>query len=170
MSEIGIILAILAAISFLIACDIFVKRLAAKRSRKCLWENLLNLLLESEPANQVSHKPKPPMAVDNSLTESLVRHFELSAASRHILTTLALQNGGMSESDVALAVNLQLARQRRRELPAAVVRKIVVILMGADLTTIRQGKLEITIAGRHLHTILQSRSTGAAPASAFASP
>lgn len=169
MSEIGIILAILAAITFLIACDIFVKRLAAKRSRNCLWVYLLNLMLESERANQMAHKPQP-LAMDNSLTESLVRHFELSAASRHILTTLALQKGGMSELDVASAVNLQLARQCRQELPAAVVRKIVMILMGSHLTTIRQGKLEITNAGRHLHTILQSRSTGAAPASAFASP
>ena len=76
----------------------------------------------------------------------------------------------MSESEVLSVVNRQLARQRKRELPPAAMRKVVMILMAADLAALRQGKLEITKAGRQLITLLDAHTTDASPAVAFASP
>ena len=169
MSEVGIILGIVVIVVVAVA-DIIVRLRIAPRRRDKFLEDLLESMTEPESAEQMERMPQASMGVDDSLVESLIRHFELSAISRHVLAALALRTEGMSEPEVVAAVNHQLARQRRRELPATVVRKIVMILMGADLTTIRQGKLEITNAGRHLHTILQARSTAAAPAAAFASP
>lgn len=168
MSEVGIILGIVAIV--VVALDIIARLIIAPRSRDKFLENLLESMTEPEPAEQRERVPQSSMRLDDSLAESLIRHFELSATSRHVLAALALRTEGMSEPEVLSAVNHHLARQRRRELPAAVVRKIVMILMGADLTALRQGRLEITNAGRHLHTILHARSSGAAPASAFASP
>lgn len=169
MSEVGIILGIVAIVVVAVA-DIIVRLRIAPRRRDKFLEDLLESMTDPEPAERMSQVNRAPTVLDVSLVESLLRHFELSATSRHVLAALALRTEGMSEPEVVAAVNHQLARQRRRELPATVVRKIVMILMGADLTTIRQGKLEITNAGRHLHTILQARSTAAAPAAAFASP
>lgn len=169
MSEVGIILGIVIILVVAVA-DIIVRLRIAPHRRDKFLEDLLDSMTEPEPAEKMGRTPQASMGLDDSLVESLLRHFEMSATSRHILTALALQTEGMNEPEVLSAVNHQLANQRRQELPAAVVRKIVMILMRADLTTIRQGKLEITNAGRHLHTILVSRSTGAAPASAFASP
>ena len=169
MSEVGIILGIVAIVGVAVA-DIIVRLRIAPRRRDKFLADLMESMTEPEPAEHMSQVNRAPTVLDDSLVESLLRHFELSSTSRHVLAALALRTEGMSEPEVVSAVNHQLARQRSRELPAAVVRKIVLILMGADLTTIRQGRLEITNAGRHLHTILQARSTAAAPAAAFASP
>lgn len=169
MSEIGIILGIVVIVVVAVA-DIIVRLRIAPRRRDKFLEDLLESMTEPEPAEHMSQVNHTPTVLDDSLVESLLRHFELSATSRHVFAALALRTEGMSEPEILSAVNHQLARQRRRELPAAVVQKIVMILMGADLTTLRQGRLEITNAGRHLHTILQTRSTAAAPAAAFASP
>lgn len=169
MSEVGIILGIVAIVGVAVA-DIIVRLRIAPRRRDKFLEDLLESMTEPEPAEHISQINHTPTVVDDSLVESLLRHFELSAISRHVLAALALRTEGMSEPEVVSAVNHQLARQRRRELPATVVRKIVMILMGANLTALRLGRLEITNAGRHLHTILQARSTAAAPAVAFASP
>jgi len=38
------------------------------------------------------------------------------------------------------------------------VRRVVMILMGADLVALNQGRLEITNAGRQLNTLLEARS------------
>lgn len=169
MSEVGIIFGIVAIVGVAVA-DIIVRLRIAPRRRDKFLEDLLESMTEpelAEPSSPVNHAPT---VIDDSLVESLLRHFELSVISRHVLAALALRTEGMSEPEVVSAVNHQLARQRRRELPATVVRKIVMILMGADLTALRLGRLEITNAGRHLHTILQARSTAATPAVAFASP
>ncbi|MBE0543116.1 MAG: hypothetical protein IH623_17355 [Verrucomicrobia bacterium] len=169
MSEVGIILGIVVIVVVAVA-DIIVRLRIAPRRRDKFLENLLESMTEPEPAERMSQVNRVATVLDESLVENLLRHFELSATSRHVLAALALRTEGMSEPEVVSAVNHQLARQCGRELPATAVRKIVMILMGADLTTIRQGRLEITNAGRHLHTILQARSTSAAPVSAFASP
>lgn len=168
MSEVGIILGIVVIVAVAVA-DIIVRLRIAPRRRDKFLEDLLESMTEPGPADHMSLVNRAQIVLDDSLVESLLRHFELSATSRHVLAALALRSEGMSEPELLSAVNHQLARQRRRELPAAVVRRIVMILMGADLTALRQGRLEITNAGRHLHTILQARST-AAPVSAFASP
>lgn len=169
MIEVGIILGVV-VIVVVVTADIIVRLRIAPRRRDKFLEDLLESMTEPEPAQQTERKPQTSMGLEDSLVESLIRHFELSATSRHILVALAVRTEGMSEPEVLTAVNHQLARQRRRELPAAVVRKIVMNLMGADLTALRQGKLEITNAGRQLYAILQARSTDEAPAPAFASP
>jgi|EBPBio282013_DNA_FD.fasta_scaffold17183_1 hypothetical protein len=169
MNEVGIILGIF-VIVVVVAADMIVRLRIAPSRRDKFLEDLFESMTEPEPAEHMSQVNHAPTVLDHSLVESLLRHFELSAISRQILAALALRTVGMSEPEVVSAVNHQLARQRRQELPAAVVRKVIMILMGADLTALRQGQLEITNAGRHLHTILQERSTAATPAVSFASP
>ena len=75
----------------------------------------------------------------------------------------------MRETEVLAAVNRQLQARGRRELPAAVVRKVVTILMGADLVALRKGALEITSAGSELNVLLQPRAAAVPPAPVFVS-
>ena len=169
MSEVGIILGIIAILTVAMI-DIIVRLVIAPRRRDKFLENLLESMTEPEPADQMSRAPHASAALNDSLAESLLRHFEQSATSRHVLAALTSRTSGMHESEVLAAVNRELAHLRKRELPAAVVRKVVMILMGADLAALSQGRLELTTAGKRLHALLQVRSTDGTPATVFASP
>ncbi len=169
MSEFGIILGITAIVAVAML-DIIVRLVVAPRRRDKYLETLLDSMTEAEPADQMLRAPHASAALDDSLAESLLRHFEQSATSRHVLAALTSRTSGMPESEVLAAVNRELANLRKQELPAAVVRKVVMILMGADLAALRRGRLELTTAGKRLHALLQVRSTEVTPAPAFVSP
>jgi hypothetical protein len=169
MNEIGTILGIIAIVAVALL-DIIVRLVVAPDRRDKYVESLLDSMTEVEPVDQVSRAPHASAALDDSLAESLFRHFEQSATSRQVLAALTATTGGMPESEVVSAVNRELTHQRKRKLPAAVVRRVVMILMGADLAALRQGRLELTIAGKSLHALLQVRSIEAEPTPAFVSP
>jgi hypothetical protein len=169
MSEFGITIAII-VIVIVAATDIIVRLRIAPRRRDEFLENLLNSMIESEPIDPMMRAFQVPTRLDESLGESLLRHFELSTTSRQVLEVLARRSLGMSEIEVLSAVNRQLAFQRKRELPPAVMRKVVKILIAADLLERREGKLQIAEAGRQLINVLQARTMGISPAAAFASP
>jgi len=153
----------------LVVLDVIV-RLGTWRHSKDKWlEELLDSLVEPETATEVSipHRPEPESV--GRLGEHLFRHFQQSAVSRNVLAVLAARKGRMRENEVLAAVNRQLQARGRRELPAAVVRKVVTILMGADLVALRKGALEITSAGSELNVLLQPRAAAVPPAPVFVS-
>lgn len=157
------------ALVAVVAADILVRLVIAPHRRDRWTESLLDSMIESKA--DAREQPILPAAasLDDALGESLVRHFEQSATSRQVLAALAFRAGGTHESEVLTVVNQQLARSRRRELPAAVVRKVMMILMGADLAALRQGRLELTVAGKRLHALLEVRAADGLPSAAFAS-
>lgn len=168
MSEAGVILVVIAIVA-VVAMDIIVRLVIAPHRRDKYLEDLFDSLTEAEPMDQMSRDPHASAALDDSLAESLLRHFEQSATSRHVLAALSSQSDGMRESELLAAVNRELAHSRKRELPAGVVRRVMMILMGADLTALREGRLELTTTGRRLHALLQARSPARALAPAFVS-
>lgn len=175
MIEVGTIFIVLLIVVGVVASAVGVANLIDRRrnlsaGRDKLLEELFESLIEPELLEQTRCESPPLTGTEVSLLENLLRYFELSATSRNVLAALASRSDGMSEAELLSAVNRQLEHQRRRALPATVVRKIVMILMRADLTTNRSGKLTITDEGRLLHTILNTRSTGALPTPVFASP
>lgn len=169
MNEFGIIVGIIAIVAVIVA-DIIIRLVIAPHRRDKWMESLLDSMIEPESAIRDERLFPTAACVDEELGESLVRHFEQSAISRQVLAALAVRTDGMHESEVQQAVNGMLAQERKRELPTAVVSKIVMILMGANLAARRQGKLQLTIAGKRLHALLEVRSSEALPSAAFASP
>lgn len=167
MSEVGIILGIIAIA--VVSADIIVRLWIAPHRRDKWTESLLDSMIESESADRVGQVLPATACLDDVLGESLLRHFEQSATSRHVLAALAFRSDGMPESEVLAVVNRALASSRKRELPIAVVRKVVMILMGADLAALRQGRFKLTVAGKRLHALLEVRSAGLLPSYAFAS-
>lgn len=131
-----------------------------------LWEYI------TRPPESESDVPtvRPAAKVDEPLSECLVRHFESSATSRQLLAILAEHRGGMNQFALIAALNQERLRAQKQELPATAVRKIMFILMGANLAQSNQGKLQITETGWLLHTLLQSRANEAKRTPAFASP
>lgn len=169
MNEFGIIVGIIAIVA-VIAADIIVRLVIAPHRRDKWTESLLDSMIEPESAVRDGRLFPTAACMDEALGESLVRHFEQSAISRHVLAALAFRTDGMHESEVQRAVNGMLAQERKRELPTLAVRKVVMILMGADLAALRQGKFQLTTPGKRLHALLEARSTEALPLAAFASP
>lgn len=168
MNEFTVLVGVIALVA-VVTADILVRLVIAPHRRDRWTESLLDSMIESK-ANRQSKEVLPAAAsLDEALGESLVRHFEQSATSRQVLAALAFREGGTHESDVLAAVNRQLARSRKRELPATAVRKVLMILMGADLAALRQGRLELTVAGKRLHSLLEVRSADTLPSAAFAS-
>lgn len=169
MNEFGMIVGIIAIVAVIVA-DIVVRLVIAPHRRDKWMESLLDSMIEPESAIHDERLFPAAASLDEALSESLVRHFEQSATSRQVLAALAFRTHGMRESEVQQTVNGFLAQKRKRELPAAVVRKVVMILMGADLAALRNGKLQLTTAGKRLHALLEVRSSEALPSAAFASP
>lgn len=169
MNDTGIILCFIAIVAVALL-DIIVRLVVAPRRRDKYVESLLDSMTEVEPSDQRSRAPRASAVLDDSLGEGLLRHFEQSSTSRHVLSALSSRQCGMHESEVLAAVNRELAHLRKQQLPPAVVRKVVMILMGADLAALRQGRLELTIPGKRLNALLKVRLTGAMPTDAFVSP
>ncbi|GEM_PF-316206 len=168
MTEITIIRTI-AAIALFGALGLIVKALVAPRRRDKFLEEILDSMMEPEPVGSSDRVPHASVALDDALAESLLRHFEQSATSGHVLAALASHGGGMPEPDVASAVNDRLSRLHKRDLPESVIRKVVSILARADLAAVEGGRVELTTAGKRLQALLQVRSPGHSAAPVFVS-
>lgn len=168
MNKVEIIFVILAIA--VVALDVIVRLVIAPHRRDKFLETLLDSMTGPEAADSTARAPHAAAALDDALAESLLRHFEHSAISRRILAALTADSDGIRESEVFAHVNRQLAHVGKRALPAAVVRRVVIMLMRADLVTLRGGRLELTTGGKRLHALLEVRSTVTMPAPSFVSP
>jgi hypothetical protein len=130
----------------------------------------MDTLIETDAATQGSEIDRPAAASIEQLGENLIRHFEQSAISRSVLEVLAQRDEVLDEIEVLEAVNDRLANNHKLELPRSVIRKIVMILSGADMIAVSNGSVQITEAGRRLNSILQVRATPGRTSAAFASP
>ncbi|HOW65550.1 MAG TPA: hypothetical protein P5186_20385 [Candidatus Paceibacterota bacterium] len=152
-SEIILLLLAVAAIGV----DILVRLVIAPHRRDQLLTEMLDNLIEPDLVSAPAVLgPEVTHSLDQ-LGGNLLRYFEQAAVSRNILETLAVCENGLSEKAVLAAVNHQLEERRKRALPESVVRKVVMILMGAEFVVLKEGSLRITEAGRMLHTALRAR-------------
>lgn len=81
-----------------------------------------------------------------------------------------MRDEGLNETEILEAVNHGLAQKQKHELPQTVIRKIMMVLMRANMVALRQGSLRLTDAGRQLNALLQTRATSSPPPLAFVSP
>ena len=168
MNETVIFLCVVASAA--VAADAIVRLMIAPHRRNNFLEDLMDTLMETDVATQGAEKGCSSAKSIEELSENLFRHFEQSAISRNVLEVLALRDEGLDEIGILEAVNHRLAERQKRELPQTVIRKIVMILMGADMIALRNGSLQITDAGRQLNALLHARVTYGQPSAAFVSP
>ena len=168
MNEPIIILCVFAIV--VVVADAVVRLVLAPRRRDRFLEGLMDSLIAAGGATQ-DPKAGPADAIPiEQLSDNLFRHFEQSATSRSVLEVLAIRNEGLNETGIVEAVNHGLAQKQNRELPQAVVRKIIMVLLRADMIALRQGSLRLTDAGRQLNALLQTRAARSRPSLAFVSP
>jgi len=141
----------------ILAADIAVRLVIAPHNKDRLVEDLLNILHEPHPVSNAVPGLAPTHLPSESLGEGLLRHFTQSWLSCRIVATLAASDAEMRESDIVAEINAVLIESGRRALPEVAVRKVLMILMGADFVTLRHGALSLTALGRHLHSVLDER-------------
>lgn len=147
------IIIVLAAIGILTA-DIVVRLFIAPRKRERFVADLLNIMYEpGVPAASAAMHVHPNHLWD-ALGEGLLRHFTQSWLSCRILEILAASKPGMCEMDILTEINLALVEKGRQPLPEVAVRKVLMILLGADFVTLHHGTLSLTGQGRNLHRVV----------------
>lgn len=139
----------------ILAIDIAVRLVIAPHKRDQYVEDLLNILHEPHPVPNVKPSHTSMLLPFENLGDALLKHFMQSSLSCQILEILATSNVSMSEADIAIAVNNGLIAKERRALPDAAIRKVIMILMGADFVRLRHGALSLTDLGKNLHGVLQ---------------
>ena len=153
-----------------VVADAIARLVVAPRRRDTFLEGLMDTLIETHAPTQGTGPAPVDTTSIKQLGENLLRHFEQSAISRSVLEVLAIRDEGLNEIGVFDAVNHALTKKHKRELSHTVIRKIMMVLMRADMVTLRQGSLRLTDAGRQLNALLQTRATSSPPPLAFVSP
>jgi len=154
-------LIVLIAAVCLLATDIALRLFVAPQNRDRLVTDLLDIMHEPRLASDTAPGLVPTLLPSESLGESLLRHFAQSSLSCRILDILAANGNAMPEADITAAVNAQLIEKSRQPLPEVAVRKVIMILMGADFVRLRHGLLSLTDLGRQLHRVLGERRRAA---------
>lgn len=153
-----------------VVADAIARLVVAPRRRDTFLEGLMDTLIETDAPTQGTVTAPADATSIEQLGENLLRHFEQSAISRSVLEVLAFRDEGLNEIGIVEAVNHALAKEHKRELPHTVIRKIMMVLMRANMVALRQGSLRLTDAGRQLNALLQTRATSSPPPLAFVSP
>ncbi len=157
----GLIIGVV-ALAVVIVVDIVVRLVVAPHRHDQWTASLLDSLIEPAADEQQNRNFPVGAAMDETLCESLLLHFEQSVASRQILAVLAEPGGGLLEAELQGTVNRQLRGRRRRELPVPALRQVTLILKRAGLVASQRGRWELTIAGKRLQALLEARATAPA--------
>jgi hypothetical protein len=131
-----------------VALDIFVRLYLARKRRDGFYKSLRELRAGLSARNPIS-KPTPAPA-DDSLSQALFAYFQQSFTSRQLITTLATSMEGMAGRQLEKQVAEHVAEKWNRELSIKAIRRVILILMGANLVDLRDGKFALTKVGWNL--------------------
>lgn len=127
-----------------IALDIIVRVFIYPGRRDRFYQALLEMQ-SGMPArrNVVRHE----LAVDEPLSEALLTYFQQSFTSRQVMTALALDPGGLPGKQLEQQIADHVAKKWNRHLSLNAIRRVLMILVGANLVEIRDGKFALTGIG-----------------------
>lgn len=94
-----------------------------------------------------------------SLAKALLQVFQESFTSRHVIAALAKAPDGLEGKELERHVREAAVQKWNRPLSINAIRRVIMILMGANLVDLRDGKFAMTGIGWSLHEKLE---TGAA--------
>lgn len=144
----------------IVAADILIRLRLTSARRERYMKNLLGMLA---PADEISHRredpelPRPEVSLGTDVTNSLLKCFERSFASRQIVGVLAEAPRGITAKELEERFAELAGRAGKNAVPARAIRKVVMNLMSAELVRLRGGRLRTTELGRALHALLNSR-------------
>ncbi len=89
-------------------------------------------------------------AEDETLSQALLAYFQQSFTTRQVLAALATSVDGMRGKELEQQISKHVAEQWNRELSINAIRRVIMILIGANLIELRDGKFALTNVGWNL--------------------
>ena len=131
-----------------VALDIFVRLYFARTRRDSFYKSLLEMQAGLSARTSMS-KPAADQN-DDSLSEALLTYFKQSFTSRQVMTALATSVDGMPGRELEKQIAEHVAEKWNRELSINAIRRVIMILTGANLVDLRDGKFALTKVGWNL--------------------
>ena len=145
---------LIAAALGVVATDALVRLRVAPERRDNIVDELLGVFVQTDvPRTIADTEPQ-----SNTVADSLLKHFQQSFASRHIVRALVEAPHGLNVKELEDTLNEIAKRSGKNSLPSSAIRKVAMILMGAGFVKLTDGRFEMTELGWALHSML--RPTG----------
>jgi hypothetical protein len=140
-----------------VAIDILVRVRVAPRGRDAFYKALIEM-----GAGMPSERRLSPMDEEQlSLARALLQVFQESFASRQVITALAKAPDGLNGKQLEDHVRDVAVQKYNRPLSINAIRRVVMILMGANIVDLRDGKFGMTGVGWTLHSRLETETAPA---------
>ena len=140
----------------IVGLDIAVRLYLARDRRDGFYESLLQIRDGLSTRNNISEPD--PVRTDDSLATALITYFQQSFASRQVMAALASSGDGVPGRHLEQQVAHYVAETWKRKLPLTAIRRVLMILMGANLVDQQNGKFALTNLGWNL--FLKTKSAG----------
>ena len=138
-----------------IGIDIVIRLRVAPQGRDAFYKALIEM-----GAGMRSERRLSPMEDEQlSLSHALLRVFQESFTSRQVIAALAKSPDGLEGEELEQHVRESAVQQWNRPLSINAIRRVIMILMGANLVDQRDGKFAMTGVGWTLHSRLESAPT-----------
>jgi hypothetical protein len=132
----------------IVALDIFVRLYYAHDRRDAFYRSLLQM--QSGLSSRTPISVTAPENADDSLSHALLAYFKQSFTSRQVMTALATSVDGMPGRQLEKQIAETVAEKWNRELSINAIRRVIMILMGANLVNLHDGKFALTNVGWNL--------------------
>jgi hypothetical protein len=147
----------LAAIAIIVVgIDIAIRLRVAPRRRDAFYK----ALNEMGAGMKSEHRARTSSADDEqvSLGRALLQVFQESFTSRQVIAALARSPDGLDGKELEQQISEAAVAKWNRQLSINAIRRVIMILMGANLVDLRDGKFAMTETGWNLHTRLKSNA------------
>jgi hypothetical protein len=128
-----------------VGLDIFVRVYRAPNRLDGFYKSLLEMQAGLSARNPISNSA--PAHADDSLWDALLAYFQQSFTSRQVMTALATSVEGVDGRQLEKQVAEHVAETWNRELSVNAIRRVIMILMGANLVDLHDGKFALTNVG-----------------------
>lgn len=139
-----------------VALDIVVRVFVYPKRRDRFYQ----ALLEMQAGAAAQRAKQSPSLDDESLSEALLEYFQQSFTSRQVLSMLATSVHGMGGRELERKIADRVAEEWRRELSINAIRRVIMILMGANLIELQGEKFALTNIG---WTLFRKTKNGKGP-------
>jgi hypothetical protein len=119
----------------------------ARDKREWFYKSLLEMQAGLSARNHISKVTSPH---DDLLAHALLAYFQQSFTSRQVMAALATSVDGMEGRQLEKQIAARVAEKWNRELSINAIRRVIMILMGANLVDLRDGKFALTNVGWNL--------------------
>ena len=139
---------LIAAALGVVATDALMRLRVAPERRDSIVDELLGVFARTGLPRTIEFT-EPQL---NTVADSLLKHFQQSFASRHIVHALVETPRGLTAKELEDTLNEIAKRSGKNSVPSSAVRKVAMILMGAGFVKLTDGRFEMTELGCALHS------------------